>query len=729
MKSTSIPTKNNSSAKKLKAPQLRKKIKESELGYKDLINKLPVAVYTCDAEGYVKLYNEAAVQIWGRKPESGKDKWCGSWKIYYSDGTPMPLDECPMAIALKKGRILKMEIIIERPDGTKWSVIPNPQPIYDADGNISGAINTLIDITPQVAARKKIEESEEQFSTLANSIQNLAWMAHGDGWIFWYNQRWYEYTGTTPEEMKGWGWKSVHDPEKLPFVLKQWQHSIETGQPFEMVFPLRGADGVFRSFLTRVFPIRNKEGIVIRWFGTNTDIHGQKTFSEKLEESVKERTRELEQANEELQKKNQEIVISKYNKRFLTDFSERFSGYKVHTEFFNSLVQYIADLTNIDYVFIGKLEQKGTNEFFIQSIALTAFGKLAENIQYPLPNGPCEQVIRGTLYSYPEKCRITFPKNQTLVQFNVEGYIGYPLFDADGNAVGLIAGMHEKIIEDPETVSAILKIVAKRAEIEMERIKHEETLVQNNKTLEEKNEQLESMNKELQSFAYITSHDLQEPLRKIQTFATRILEKENQNLSENGKDKFNRMFDAAKRMQTLIEDLLAYSRTNREERKLEYTDLNKILTQVKEELKEELQQKHATIEANEMCDANIIPFQFRQLMHNIIGNALKFSKPDIPPHIKIKSEVAKGLKFNNQKLLPQKNYCHIILTDNGIGFEPEYREKIFEVFQRLHGKEKYNGTGIGLAIVKKIVENHNGIITATSELGKGATFDIFIPAT
>jgi two-component system CheB/CheR fusion protein len=146
------------------------------------------------------------------------------------------------------------------------------------------------------------------------------------------------------------------------------------------------------------------------------------------------------------------------------------------------------------------------------------------------------------------------------------------------------------------------------------------------------------------------------------------------------------------------------------------------------ELKEAIQEKHATIDITELGAANVIVFQFRQLMHNLISNALKFSIPDIPPHIIIKSRLVRGSKLNNENLLPKKNYCHISVSDNGIGFDPQYRERIFEVFQRLHGKNKYNGTGIGLAIVKKIVENHNGIVTATSELKHGASFDIYIPA-
>ncbi len=242
-------------------------------------------------------------------------------------------------------------------------------------------------------------------------------------------------------------------------------------------------------------------------------------------------------------------------------------------------------------------------------------------------------------------------------------------------------------------------------------------------------EELVLVNTELLAFNYISSHDLQEPLRKIQTLAGRILAKETQNLSDSGKDYFHRIQSAAGRMRQLIDDLLVYSRTNIAERKFEKVDLNRIIEEVKAELKENIEEKHAVIEATEICEINIIPFQFRQLMHNLLRNALKFSSPQRPPHIFIRSRIEKGNKLNNSKLDSTKNYCHIRVTDNGIGFEPEYNERIFEVFQKLHSRDEYEGTGIGLSIVKKIVENHNGIVTATGRLDEGATFDIYIPVT
>lgn len=235
-------------------------------------------------------------------------------------------------------------------------------------------------------------------------------------------------------------------------------------------------------------------------------------------------------------------------------------------------------------------------------------------------------------------------------------------------------------------------------------------------------------NKELEAFTYISSHDLQEPLRKIQTLVSIIIEEDGENLSENGKYNFQRIQLAAGRMQLLIEDLLAFSRINTAERKFEQTDLAQILEEVKTELKDTIQEKNATIEANQLCPANIIAFQFRQLIYNLVSNALKFARTDVPLHIIIQSSIKKGRELNNKRLSPETDYCHISVKDNGIGFEPHFSERIFEVFQKLHSKEAYAGTGIGLAIVKKIVENHQGIITATGQLNQGATFDIYLPA-
>ena len=234
-------------------------------------------------------------------------------------------------------------------------------------------------------------------------------------------------------------------------------------------------------------------------------------------------------------------------------------------------------------------------------------------------------------------------------------------------------------------------------------------------------------NKEIESFSYISSHDLQEPLRKIQTFSGRIFVEEYDNLSAMGKYYVERTKLSALHMQTLINDLLAYSRTKTIQRKFVNSDLNKIVKEAIKMLKEEIQEKQATIDVDELGTGNVIPFQFRQLIQNLISNSLRYSVEEIKPHIIIKSEFIKYDESDLKSLVLMCDHYHISICDNGIGFDPKFNDKIFEIFQRLHHKNEYTGTGIGLTIARKIVENHNGIITANGQLRKGAQFDIYIP--
>jgi PAS domain S-box-containing protein len=257
--------------------------------------------------------------------------------------------------------------------------------------------------------------------------------------------------------------------------------------------------------------------------------------------------------------------------------------------------------------------------------------------------------------------------------------------------------------------------------------KLEKEVSERTEQLELKNRDLINMNIELQSFAYISSHDLQEPLRKIQTFASRLADLDEQNISAKAQTYLSRIELSAKRMQTLIQDLLTYSRTNSAERVFVKVNLDEIAEEVTSDFAERIEEKNAQINFHPLGEATVISFQFRQLLHNLIGNAIKFAKKDVPPIVEITGGRIKGSDIEETVIYPDKMYYHLQISDNGIGFNSEYKERIFEVFQRLNTDSEFAGTGIGLAIVKKIVENHKGIITASSEKDNGATFDIYIP--
>jgi signal transduction histidine kinase/CHASE3 domain sensor protein len=248
-----------------------------------------------------------------------------------------------------------------------------------------------------------------------------------------------------------------------------------------------------------------------------------------------------------------------------------------------------------------------------------------------------------------------------------------------------------------------------------------------NLSLEERNRELEQSNKELASFNHIASHDLQEPLRKIQTFISRISEKELSNLTEPGREYFSRIQSSVFRMRSLIDDLLQFSRSTKTEKKFEPADLNLLLENAKQELTQDIEDKKAVIYASELPVLNVIPFQIQQLFINLIGNSLKYGKEGVAPVITIRDEEVNADEYPFLKDKIQKRYHRISIADNGIGFEQQYAEDIFLLFYRLHPKSELTGSGIGLSICKKIVENHKGFISAEGRPGSGSTFSFFLP--
>ncbi|HNL83756.1 MAG TPA: CHASE3 domain-containing protein [Chitinophagales bacterium] len=251
--------------------------------------------------------------------------------------------------------------------------------------------------------------------------------------------------------------------------------------------------------------------------------------------------------------------------------------------------------------------------------------------------------------------------------------------------------------------------------------------VMNIQMLEKQNQELLNANYELSSFNYVASHDLQEPLRKIQMFISRITGDKDNQLSDKSLDFLKKTQDSANRMQILINDLLQYSRISRSEHHFESIHLNQIIADAWSNLAAMVEQKNAIIHADDLPDISGISFQISQLFFNLIGNSLKYTDGSRVPEIHISSTVVNGASIPFSSASADKNYLRISVLDNGIGFEQQYAQKIFTLFQRLHDKNTFSGTGIGLAICKKIIDNHNGFIEAKGYPGKGAEFILYFP--
>lgn len=272
------------------------------------------------------------------------------------------------------------------------------------------------------------------------------------------------------------------------------------------------------------------------------------------------------------------------------------------------------------------------------------------------------------------------------------------------------------------------RLVAINKSLEMEikeRKASEEKVKHLNRQLLENIASLEQANKDLDRFAFMASHDLQEPLRKIRMFSDRLALKYSELMDDDGKTNIQRIHKAAERMQNLITDILTFSKISVDTPSFVDCDMNVILEEVMTDLDEEVKAKNGKIIVDKLPTLSVNPSLIKPLFHNLIGNALKYSKKDTTPVVKINSEISPQL--NGKSSVGSVKYCRIFIQDNGIGFDQKYAEEIFGMFKRLHHNSEFQGTGIGLALCKKIVEQHKGYISARSKINEGSTFIVSLP--
>ncbi|HYG16987.1 MAG TPA: PAS domain S-box protein, partial [Bacteroidia bacterium] len=359
---------------------------------------------------------------------------------------------------------------------------------------------------------------------------------------------------------------------------------------------------------------------------------------------------------------------------------------------------------------------KTRNRNFFNSTWLEYTGKTMEQeAGTGWKDGIHEEDIKGFLHAYIENFEARKPfhleyrlrRNDGEYRWVLDN--GKPTFDLNGEFTGFTGSCTE--IHDRRLLYQ-----------ELEKKVQERT-----SDLKEANDSLERSNSELQQFAYVASHDLQEPLRKIVTFSDRLKEKYSEALPTEAKDYVGRIITSAQRMTGLIDDLLNFSKVIKLDDQFKKADLNAIIRNLKREFEVSISQKNAKVTADKLPVINAIPVQINQLFYNLIGNALKFATDEKPPEISITVQLPGAEMLDKFNLKKYSKYYEIIVKDNGIGFSQEYAEQIFVIFQRLNERKQYPGTGIGLALCRKIVNYHDGAIFSRSREGDGAEFHIILP--
>lgn len=466
----------------------------------------PVGLYQCEEDGYCIYSNERYSELTGLTAEQCSGE--GWLESVFDEDRDIVIDVWRDARATRTPFKAEYRVVSKPGAAPRW-VMAHESPM---DGG--GWVGTVIDISELKSALAAVAEGEERFRTLANNISQFCWMADGEGWIFWYNDRWYEYTGTTLEQMQGWGWREVHHPEHVDRVVDKVAEHFRTGEVWEDTFPLRSKDGTYRWFLSRALPIRDAEGKILRWFGTNTDITEQR------------------------------IIEAEINRQNLA---------------------------------------------------------------------------------------------------------------------------------------------------------------------------LQRSNKELSQFAFFASHDLQEPLRMISSYAQLLQRSSAELLDPDSRRYIHAIIDSAGRMSRLIRDLLSYAEASGELKGTpETVNLNEIVAAVYMNLTEPIGETGAHFETSELPHVLGDSTQLAQVFQNLVSNSLKYRRPGIPPEIAISAE-------------RNGDYWKLLIRDNGQGFSQESACRIFDFLTRLHGRE-VPGSGIGLAICKSIIERSGGTIGAESEPGRGSTFWFTLPA-
>ncbi|MDE2366188.1 MAG: PAS domain S-box protein, partial [Betaproteobacteria bacterium] len=401
--------------------------------------------------------------------------------------------------------VLIFETMHLRANGTLYPVEVHLQLFEQPDRTDFLAI--ILDITTRRCAEAALQESEVRFRTLANTIPQLAWIASTDGSRSWYNQRWYDYTGATPEEVMGWGWQKLHDSEMLPKVIQKWTDAVAAGQAFDMEFPLRGADGNYRIFLTRAEPLRDTEGRIVQWFGTNTDVN---------------ELRLEEKARRETEKQLQVVMENMSEGLMVFDFTG-------HLVYRNPAALKMHDISD--------LEQVPPNlHNFAQIYELSTI----EGDVLSFEDWPLSRIFQGE-HLHDVELRIRRVDTAWKRIFSYSGAVSH---DDGGKELAFLT---IKDVTDRKYAEAALR----GAKMDLE------------SRVEERTARLAAKSKELENFCYSVSHDLKAPLRGIDGYSRLLLESYHECLDEEGRSFLQNIRTATKHMSCLIEDLLAYSKLER----------------------------------------------------------------------------------------------------------------------------------------------------------------------
>jgi PAS domain S-box-containing protein len=648
-----------------KEKQLFRALEDSESHYRNLVEYLPAALYSCDAEGKIIHFNKAATELWGRKPDPEKDKWCGSWQILTTEEEPVPHETCSMAITLKTGMPVKgEEIIIVRPDGEKRNVLPHPQPIIGLDGKVRGAINMLVDITEIKITRQVLSESESRFRIIADHSPMLIWMANENGEAEFMNKTFLDFIGVKDiSEFQEKHWPDYIHPEDYDAVISKFKTAFKNQKPYTLEFRLRHTHTNEHCwFLAKGIPRYFSNGNFAGFIATAVDIEDRK-------------------------KTERYILESLDHIHFLSDAMPQ----KVWTASAEGTVTYM----NIPWIEYSGISQ----EVFKEKgwACITHPDDLAEcNTKWE------NSILTGGQFENEHR----FRRKDGEFRWHLSRAI--PQRNENGKIV-LWVGT-DTDIDDKKRAEEELILANKIAEYSL--LKRDKAL----RELMETKKQVEEMMRVKEQFLSNMSHEIRTPMNAIVGFTDLILKTD---LTKDQKQFTDAIKTSGENLLVIINDILDFSKLQAGRITFEKIDfkLTQVLATMADLMLPKSTEKNIklSIGIDKAIPNNLIgdPTRLNQILLNLVGNAIKFTeKGEVRTTIDLVSEDENDIEL-----------CFSV-TDTGIGIPQEKLVSIFEAFTQATSDttRKYGGSGLGLSIVRQFVERQGGKINVESTVGRGSKF-------
>ncbi len=715
--------------------------------FREMVEALPAAIYMTDAEGRLTFFNAAAAKLSGRLPKIGTDQWCVTWKLFLADGTPLPHDQCPMAVALRGGQVpAGIECIAERPDGTRFWFTPSPAVLRDAEGNITGGINLLLDITERKTAEM---EASEHFRAIVETTPECVKVVAPDGTLLLMNSAGLTAVGaSSPGELMG---RSVYDliaPEDRN-RFRAFNESVCGGEKGSIEFDIVGLQGVRRRMETHAAPLRYSDGTTVQ-LAITRDI----TERERTERAALRLSAIVESSDDAIIGKDLNGVITSWNKS-----AERLFGYTAAEAIGRPVTMLIPpDRLEEEPEILGRLRRGDRVDHFETvrrrkdgtpiDISLTispirdARGNVIGASKIARDITDSKRAEAALLASEARFRQLADAMPQIVWTARADGYVDYynqRWYEFSGFDHGAFGDVSWEPILHPDDLercretwyNSVRSGEPYGIEYRFRDLRQNAwrwfmgralpvrdadgsvvkwfgccTDIDDQKRVED---ELRRANEALEQFAFSASHDLQEPLRSVKIYSELLERTCADGFDDRALEYLTYLRKGATRMEMLVRDLLSYTQAGKMENPTEAFDAGEALTVTLANLAGAIAETDARITADPLPSIRVHSAHLQQLFQNLIGNALKYRSRERPPEVRVTAEQRGG-------------YWLFSVSDNGIGIDPAYKERIFGLFKRLHTNDEYAGTGIGLALCQRIVDRYHGRIWVESEPGRGSTF-------